>query len=84
MTIKLSEYSLADKVFKIIGKKRGVIIPSDEYGKFGPYSYFVAKKESFFKALFRPANKSLPNGMVDINDLNLNREDIVKTADSGQ
>ncbi len=82
MTIKIPEPSLADKVLKILGKKRGVIIPSEELEKFGPYSYSTAKKESFLKSFFRSANESLLKGMVDIHDFKLNRENIIKTADS--
>lgn len=67
MTIKIPKPGLTDKILKILGKKRGVIIPISEYDRFGPYIYSVAKKENFFKALFRPGNKKLPDGMVDIN-----------------
>ena len=56
----------ADKILRLMGKKRGVILPSGVYEKFGPYTYSVAKKENFFIALIRPVNESLPNGMVDI------------------
>jgi len=66
MTIKIPKYSLADSIIKLLGKKRGVILPLGEYQKLGPYTYSVAKKESFLKALFRPVNEILPNGMVDI------------------
>jgi hypothetical protein len=66
MTIKMTEPTFADKALKILGKKRGVILPSGEYEKLGPYTYSVGKKESFLKALFRPSNEPLPNGMVDI------------------
>ena len=82
MTIKLPEPGFADKVLKSLGKKRGVIIPSDQYDKFAPYSYAIAQKESFLKALFRPANKSLPNGMVDVYTLISQQEHIDKTNDT--
>lgn len=82
MTIKIPEPGFADKVLRILGKKRGVIIPSDEYEKFGPYSYAVAKKEYFLKALFRPANQSLPNGMVDIFTLISQHEHFGKTGNT--
>ena len=74
MTIKLSEISLADKILTILGKKRGVIVPSEELNKFGPYSYAVVKKESFLKALFRPANQPLPSGMVEIHTIILQQK----------
>jgi len=66
MTIKIPELTFADKALKIIGKKRGVIIPSAEYEKIGSYSYTIAKKENFIKAFLRPTNDPLPNGMIDI------------------
>jgi hypothetical protein len=66
MTIKIPKPSIADKIRKLMGKKRGVILPSGEHEKLGPYTYSVAKKESFLKALLRPADEPLPNGMVDV------------------
>jgi len=66
MTIKIPKVGLADKILRLIGKKRGIILPSGVYEKFGPYTYSVAQKEFFLKALFRPINEPLPNGMVDI------------------
>ncbi len=81
MTIKMPEPNFADRALKILGKKRGVIIPSAEYEKIGPYSYAVAQKENFFKALFRPANQALPDGMVDIHALPSQHESIDKTDD---
>ena len=66
MTIKIPKANLADKILRSMGKKRGIILPSGVYEKFGPYTYSVAKKENFFIALLRPANEPLPNGMVDI------------------
>lgn len=82
MTVKIPEPNFADKFLKILGKKRGVIIPSAEYEKFGPYSYAVAKKENFLKALFRPANHLLPNGMVDIHTLISQQQHVNKTDDT--
>ncbi len=66
MTIKIPEPGLSDNLLKLMGKKRGVILPSGEHEKFNPYPYSVARKESFLKAIFRPTNEPLPNGMVDI------------------
>jgi len=62
MTIQIPKPGLTDKILKTIGKKRGVIIPISEYDRFGPYIYAVAKKENFFKALFRLAIKNCPMG----------------------
>ncbi len=69
MTLIIPKISFADRVLKRLGKKRGVILPPADQEKLGAYTYSTVKKEFFFKALFRPMNKSLPEGMVDINDL---------------
>ena len=66
MTIKIPKITLADKVLKLLGKKRGVLVPSSKYQKFASSSYIIAQKENFFKAFFRSVNKSLPKGMVDL------------------
>lgn len=82
MTVKIPSPSFADKVLNALGKKRDVIIPSDSYEKFGQSSHSVVKKENFIKALFRPSNQALPNGMVDIHSFILNQENIVNAVDS--
>lgn len=66
MTIIMPQLSWADKLLRILGKKRGVIIISEKDNKFGEYSTRIASKESFFKALFRPRDEALPDGMIDI------------------
>ena len=66
MTIRLPDPNIIDRFLKLIGKKRGVIFPTEAYEKFGPYVYANAYKESFWKALFRPRNQSLPEGLVDV------------------
>jgi hypothetical protein len=66
MTIKIPEKTIGDKVLKALGKKRGVHVPSGGYKEYGPYAYSTAKKESFLKALLRPKDEPLPEGMVDI------------------
>ncbi len=56
MTIKISPENLLDKVLKLFGKERQVIMP-EEAGKIykdkGLYVQIKAKREGFFKALFR-------------------------------
>jgi len=56
MTIRIPPENLLDKVLKLFGKKRQVIMP-EEAGKIyedkGPYVQIKAKREGFFKALFR-------------------------------
>jgi len=56
MTIKIPQENILDKILKIFGKERKIITPSEVdkiYHEFGPYVQIKAKKESFFKALFR-------------------------------
>ena len=68
MTIKLSEPNIFDQFLNFLGKKRGVFIPTKAYEDYGQYVYAVAKKENYWKALLRPAGKSLPDGFIDIFD----------------
>ena len=66
MTIKLSEPNIFDQFLNFLGKKRGVFIPTKAYEDYGQYVYAVAKKENYWKALLRPADKPLPEGSMDI------------------
>jgi len=70
MTVKIPKLSLADKLLRILGKKRGVIMPSEKNKEFGPYSTFIAQKESFIRAIFRSNSEPLPDGMTDLFMLN--------------
>ena len=59
MTIKTPPKNVLDKILKIFGKERDILIPQniDElYRKYVPYITIGVKRESFWKALFR--NKS--------------------------
>lgn len=78
MTIKHQEPNILDRLLKIIGKKRGIIVPSDIYEKFGPYIYFEAKRESFWKALFRGKNQKLPQGVIDMELISDSTENDIK------
>jgi hypothetical protein len=69
MTIRIPKETLGDKVLKALGRKRGVLIPSELYKEFGPYAYATARKQSFLRALFRPKDAPLPKGMVDLDSL---------------
>jgi len=69
MTIKVPTPNIYDRILKFFGKKRGVIIPTDFYKKFGQYVYAKAKRENFWKALLRPKGQNLPEGVVDIYSL---------------
>ncbi len=52
MTIKIEKPGLADMILNLFGKSRQVVVPEDVY-KHGPHTYIHAKRESFWKALFR-------------------------------
>jgi hypothetical protein len=65
MTTRVPKQNLADKVLIFLGKKRGVIMPTDVYQEFGPYVIAHAKRESFWKALLRPRGAPLPGGVLD-------------------
>jgi len=66
MTIRMPEANIFDRFLKFLGKKRGVRFSGEAYEKFGPYVYANALKESFWKALLRPANQPLPDDLVDL------------------
>ena len=58
MTIRIPDDNMLDKILKLFGKEREVIIPEGAekiYKEHGPYVQIKAKKENFFKALFRKA-----------------------------
>ncbi len=59
MTIRVPPENLLDKVLKLLGKERRVIMP-EEAGKIyedkGPYVQIRVKREGFFRALFRKKN----------------------------
>lgn len=65
MTIKIPSPTLGDRILSVFGKKRGFIVPRDSYDKFGPYAYVEAKRESFWKVLFRPKSVGFPENVVD-------------------
>jgi len=66
MTIRIPEKTIADRILKALGKKRGIHIPLDAYDRFGPHAYACAQKESFWSALLRAKSAELPTGMMDI------------------
>ena len=56
MTIRISPKNFLDKILKLFGKERQVIMPAEAgklYEEKGPYVQIKAKREGFFKALFR-------------------------------
>ena len=55
MTIKIPPENILDKILKLFGKERKVIIPegADEvYKDKGPYVQIKAQREGFLKTLF--------------------------------
>ena len=59
MTIKVPPDNIWDNILNLFGKKRRVIIPDnvgEVYGKFGQYSTIKARRENFWRALFRESN----------------------------
>ena len=56
MTIRLPPDNFLDRILAIFGKKRKIIYPDNLNQiekQLGPYTTTQARKESFFKALFR-------------------------------
>lgn len=56
MTIRIAPENILDKFLKLLGKERKIMIPEEAdkiYKEKGPYVQIKAKKENFFKALFR-------------------------------
>lgn len=55
MTIRIPDDNILDKILKLFGKEREIIVPKGAekiYKELGPHVQIKAKKESFFKALF--------------------------------
>ena len=64
MTIKIPPENILDKILKLIGKEREVIIPEKAgkvYRDIGPYVQIRGKREIFFKALLRKTEKQEPD-----------------------
>lgn len=74
MTIKLPSKNMADRILSLFGKERAVFIPSPTEKCDDPYIYLQIRKESFFKALLRPKNRSLPDGLMYLSDFDEKRE----------
>jgi len=56
MTIRVPPENILDKILKLFGKERKVVVPegADEvYKDKGPYVQMKAEREGFLKALFR-------------------------------
>ena len=56
MTIRIPPENFLDKLLKLFGKERRVIMPKEAgkiYDEKGPYVQIKSRREGFFKALFR-------------------------------
>lgn len=60
MTIKKPPKNILDKILKVFGKERDVVVPENTdklFKKYGPYITIGAKRESFWKVLFSKKRK---------------------------
>lgn len=81
MTIRMPQASLLDRLLKLIGKKRGVRFPDGAMEQFGQHVYAKAVKENFWNALLRPSGQPLPEGYIDLFEIENFRKDITDAAD---
>ena len=55
MTIRTPDDNILDKILRLFGKERDIIVPEGAdkiYREYGPHVQIKAKKENFFKVLF--------------------------------
>jgi len=60
MTVRIPPENILDRILKLLGKEREVIIPNEAgkiYKEFGPYVQIRGKRENFFKVLIRKLEK---------------------------
>lgn len=84
MTVRIPKENISDMVLNALGKKRGVVVATAAYQKYGAYAYTYAIKESFWRALFRPKGGQLADGMVNLYDLSCQQKRIKKIDDTNQ
>ena len=63
MTVRIPPENILDKILKLFGKERRVIIPEEAgniYRDIGPYVQIKGKRENFFKALLRKSENQEP------------------------
>ena len=78
MTIAMPKENVADRILKVLGKKRGVKIPAGVFKGFDSGKidiYVIAQKESFWKALLRSKNEELPEEYFNLYDFDKLKED---------
>ena len=62
MTIQMPKKNAGDRILEKFGKKRAVFIPDPQQIGLGPHVHMTARRESFLRALFRPAGAPLKEG----------------------
>lgn len=70
MTILRPKEEWTDRLLRGMGKKRAVSVPVEFDRERLSGAYLQCIKESFWRALVRPAGKPPPTGWVYISDLN--------------
>lgn len=61
MTIRIPPETVLDRILRLIGKERQVVIPQAAVrlcNELGPYVQVMARREGFFTALFRTARSA--------------------------
>ena len=66
MSIRMPKPSAIDRILRIFGKRRRVIIPVGAYENYGPYVCARGYKESIWAAIFRKKSAQLPFNFIDI------------------
>jgi hypothetical protein len=77
MTIVIPKPGIVDKLLRLLGKQRGVILQRETMDFPGAQVYFAPRKESALKAILRPNTEALPPGMADI----FTFQDLTRLAD---
>ena len=57
MTVRLPQKTWIDKLLKLFGKERRVLVDDDVYQEYGPYVLVQGRFESWWKCLFRRSSK---------------------------
>ena len=60
MTIRTPDDNILDKILKLFGKERKIVVPEGAekiYKEYGPHVQIKAKKQTFFRALFSKTRK---------------------------
>ncbi|KPJ78905.1 MAG: hypothetical protein AMJ54_01195 [Deltaproteobacteria bacterium SG8_13] len=69
MTIRIPPETVLDRILRLLGKERQVVIPQAAVrlcNELGPYVQVTARRESFFTALFRSGRSPEENEGPDM------------------